>query len=607
MSGMNTEFDNNSNHHGGSHRETGSGSVPLVPTGIDPTRSESVPSVEPKEGRHASPARERLDAIERRGESRVHAPSRVRVLSIEGSDPIGGAGTMADMKTFTALGVFGYAAMTSVLAQNTRGVSSIVTMDPDFLLAQLDAVGGDADIDSIKIGMLGTRDLVSIVRGWLVRLEADYEHAGKKKPVVVLDPVMYAKSGDCLITSEARQALRTLIPLADIITPNLPELAFLSRTETSRPKRCGSDGHGSDGHGSRSTGPATPADMERWARDVCARYRIRVYAKAGAFALEGADDCTDILAEPVPPDRGGDGVRIIRMEGSAVRTSNVHGTGDTLSSSLAALRPQCRSWEETARRAKTWITGAIAAADRLHIGRGHGPVDFTWRHAPTGLSFSADFWNRVEPVRSRISSMEFIRCMVAGTLDPSDFSFYLHQDDLYLHDYTSLLALASARAHRIEERVFFGESASFGVQEGLGFHAGWYRDHGFDDSRAPMSEVTAAYIGHEHRMADTGSYGALIAAVMPCFWLYAAMGKELRAQVERAHVDMGAHPYAQWIDMYSDAGFLDRTVRELDICDRVAAGSSIEEYQLMMKSALLSAEHEYRFFEQGIERPAVGF
>ena len=170
---------------------------------------------------------EALARLEAAGEQAANKPSRLRVLSIEGSDPIGGAGTMADMKAFSAQGVFGYAAMTSVLAQNTQGVTSIVNMEPDFLVAQLNAVSDDAVIDAMKIGMLGTPELVDAVKGWLTALETQYQHDAIAKPVVVLDPVMYAKSGDALLTPQAEQALRTIVPMADIITPNVPELAAL--------------------------------------------------------------------------------------------------------------------------------------------------------------------------------------------------------------------------------------------------------------------------------------------------------------------------------------------------------------------------------------------
>lgn len=522
-------------------------------------------------------------------------PSRLRVLSIEGSDPIGGAGTMADMKAFTAQGVFGYAAMTSVLAQNTQGVMDIVNVEPSFLLAQLNAVSNDGDIDSMKIGMLGTPELVDTVHQWLSNLLEDYRAEGKARPTVVLDPVMYAKSGDRLLTAEAEQALASLIPLADIITPNALELAALDVMDARI--------HDCQSTKTEHVFPQAPLSyeaMEQLARSVADRFNVAVYAKGGALALNGEQECTDILA--VPTSENEEQPTVTRITDVAVSTSNVHGTGDTLSSTLAALRPQCTDWTESAKRAKGWMTGAIAAADNLHVGHGHGPIDFTWQHSPTGLSFTEDYWRHTKTIREQISTMPFLEQMLDGTLPLGDFSFYLHQDDLHLNDYTSLLALASSRAQDPHERTFFAEAASYGLEEGLSFHRQWYRDHGFAVGPEPMSETTAAYIGHEHRFANTGSYCALVAAVMPCYWIYSIIGQEMEHQIRERRIDLKAHPYGLWIGLYSDPSFASRTLEELRICDKLAASSDINDYNRMMDAALGSTEHEYRFFNQALSR-----
>lgn len=546
-------------------------------------------------------------------------PSRLRVLSIEGSDPIGGAGTMADMKAFTAQGVFGYAAMTSVLAQNTQGVTDIINVEPSFLLAQLKAVSDDADIDSMKIGMLGTPELVQTVRNWLVDLFKDYETNDKPRPTIVLDPVMYAKSGDRLLTDEAEQSLATLVPLADIITPNTMELAALASIAATE------DGNVSLAPNIPNTTPSAPQsyeDMAAMATTVASHFGVAVYAKGGGLALRGNKESTDILALPAlsststpasvsisdttsklnNANEAGTKPTITRIEGAAVPTQNVHGTGDTLSSTLAALRPQCDDWVTTAKRAKTWMTEAIAAADNLHIGHGHGPIDFTWQHSPTGLSFTEDYWRRTAGIRERIATMPFLEQMLDGSLPLDDFSYYLHQDDLYLTDYTSLLALASSRATDPHERAFFADAASYGLEEGLTFHKQWYREHGFTVGHEPMSETTAAYLGHEHRFTDTGSYSALVAVVMPCYWVYSIVGQEMERQIRERHINLNTHPYGIWIGMYADPGFASRTLEELRICDKLAAAASIDEYDQMMDAALGSTEHEYRFFNQALTR-----
>lgn len=623
------------------------------------------------------------------------SPTRARVLSIEGSDPIGGAGTMADMKAFTAHGVFGYAAMTCVCAQNTQGVTGIVNMEPAFLRDQLDSVADDGIIDSMKIGMLGTGEIVDTVRDWLSDLLADYEEKGLPRPWVVIDPVMYAKSGDALLTPDAEERLRTILPLADVITPNVPELAALA------------------GHAAI---PGTWDEAVELGRQVADDLGVAVYVKAGMFALNAAENaasaevagaegaagasgaegaaaedasaaarrlagtganpapaCDDALVIPASRDgadaavsaasgaavsrvnaapltleqheellertgertlrelggavagglrRVSDAVgipvrldaaekasrpraRVVVLPGRRVPTVNVHGTGDTLSATLAALRPQYATWEETALAAKRWMTQAIAASDGLEVGKGHGPVDFTWMAPPTARTFSDDYWNQVRPVRERIAGMPFIRRMLDGSLDLGDFSFYLHQDDLYLTDYSSLLALASSRADTLHDRAFFARCAAEGVDAEVSFHGRWFEEHGFSRDAQPMSVVTAAYIGHEHRVADMGDYGLLAAVVMPCFWLYGAIGLEFKRQAEEMRLDLDSHPYGAWIAQYSDTSFNTSVAQEIGVVNRLARLSTRAHYDAMMEAALVSSEHEYRFFNQGIDRPAL--
>lgn len=145
-------------------------------------------------------------------------PSRVRALSVAGTDPTGGAGVQADLKSFAAHGAYGMAVVTALVAQNTHGVRAVHVPDVAFLRAQLDAVGDDVTVDAVKLGMLGTREVVEEVAAWLRRT---------RPPVVVLDPVMVATSGDRLLDAGAEQAVRALVTQADLVTPNLPELGVL--------------------------------------------------------------------------------------------------------------------------------------------------------------------------------------------------------------------------------------------------------------------------------------------------------------------------------------------------------------------------------------------
>jgi hydroxymethylpyrimidine/phosphomethylpyrimidine kinase len=251
------------------------------------------------------------------------------VLTIAGTDPSGGAGIQADLKTFSALGGYGMSVVTAVVAQNTRGVRAIHAIPAAFIGEQLAAVFEDVRVDAVKTGMLGDADVIRTVAAAVRKYRPKY---------LVVDPVMVAKSGHRLLPADAVKALREdLLPLADIITPNLPEAADLLEDKEA----------------------TTLAEMQEQARRLRA-YGPAVLLKGGH--LEG-DECTDILL-----DR-----KIDEFSAPRVKTRNTHGTGCTLSSALATLRPSHEDWFSTVKEAKNYLTEALKAADRLDIGTGHGP------------------------------------------------------------------------------------------------------------------------------------------------------------------------------------------------------------------------------------------
>ena len=253
-------------------------------------------------------------------------------LSIAGSDPSGGAGIQADLKTFSALGAYGACVITAVTAQNTTGVYGVHEVPAAFVADQLRVLAEDVRVDAVKIGMLANAEITRTVAGFL------REHPTE---VVVLDPVMVATSGDLLLREDAVQAMRELIPLASVVTPNAPEAAALL-----------------------GVAPAETVDeLCDHARELVSRGAQRALVKGGH--LDTGPEVVDVLA-----DAGG--VELFRSP--RIPTENTHGTGCSLSSALAALRPVRASWPETVRDARSWLGAAIAAADTLEIGRGHGPV-----------------------------------------------------------------------------------------------------------------------------------------------------------------------------------------------------------------------------------------
>ena len=256
-----------------------------------------------------------------------------RVLSIAGTDPTGGAGIQADLKSIAANGGYGMAAVTALVAQNTRGVRSIHTPPVSFLAEQLDAVSDDVRIDAVKIGMLGAADVAATVTAWLDRV---------RPPVVVLDPVMVATSGDRLLDAAAEDAVRDLLHRVDLVTPNLPELAALLGTDEA----------------------GTWAEALDQARTLAARHRVLVLAKGGHLASD--DGSPDALVSADGP--------VAQVRTARVDTRNTHGTGCSLSSALATLHPRLGSWEDALTAAKTWLQEALQHADELQVGSGHGPI-----------------------------------------------------------------------------------------------------------------------------------------------------------------------------------------------------------------------------------------
>ncbi len=492
----------------------------------------------------------------------------VRVLSIAGSDPSGGAGIQADLKTFAAQGVYGMAAIASLTAQNTTGVRGVFSPPASFLAEQLDAISDDITVDAVKIGMLGSADNIAVVGRWL---------AAHRPPFVVLDPVMVATSGDRLLDADAEDALRALLPQADLLTPNVAELAALVGDE-----------------------PAQDLDEAiTQGKALASTTGSQVLVKGGHLDSSGADPGRQATDALVGPDGS---VTVVR--GRWVDTRNTHGTGCSLSSALAALRPQRDSWAAAAIDAKAWLTGALAGGVELGVGRGRGPVDHLHALFPASGStqpFSTSVWQLIEPIRAAIETMPFITALADGSLPWPNFRFYLAQDAWYLREYARCLARVAALAPDQDAQEFFARASAGALEAEMALHRTLLTAHGesLPDEASAASPITTAYLDHLHRCCATGSYAEAISSVLPCFWLYQHIGERLGAL--RA---AGEHPYAAWIDTYADPAFAELTVRAIAFSDRAARASSPAERQAMIAAFERSSRYEWMFFAQGTDTPA---
>jgi hydroxymethylpyrimidine/phosphomethylpyrimidine kinase len=254
------------------------------------------------------------------------------VLTIAGSDSGGGAGIQADLKTFSALGVYGASVITALTAQNTQGVQGVFPVTSEFVTAQCDSVFSDLRIDSVKCGMLANAEIIGAVAACLARYQP---------PVFVLDTVMVAKGGDALLVPEAVRALREiLLPLADIVTPNLPEAAALLGADIANDE----------------------VAMREQGHALLALGAKAVLMKGGHLKSGNSPDWlitpNEELCFTVP----------------RIETRHTHGTGCTLSAALAALRPQRADWKTTVQDAKSWLTQALMQASRLNVGHSIGPL-----------------------------------------------------------------------------------------------------------------------------------------------------------------------------------------------------------------------------------------
>lgn len=256
-----------------------------------------------------------------------------RALTIAGSDSGGGAGIQADLKTFTVLGVYGMSAITSITVQNTQGVYDVVDMPPHIVYEQIRVVVEDIGVDACKTGMLSNEEIILAVARAVRDLKIEK---------LVVDPVMRAKSGDPLLKSSARQALiKELVPLATLITPNIPEAEELCGFEIK-----------------------SLEDMERACKKIYSYGCGAVVVKGGHMEKEEAIDVFY------------DGSSFEYLRGRFIRTKNTHGTGCTFSSAITAYLAKGYELREALRKAKEYLQKAIEEA--LPLGKGHGPLNHMW-------------------------------------------------------------------------------------------------------------------------------------------------------------------------------------------------------------------------------------
>lgn len=520
-------------------------------------------------------------------------PARTpRVLAVAGTDPSGGAGTAADLKSIAAAGGYGMSVVTALVAQNTRGVRDIHHPPAAFLAQQLRAVGADVRIDAVKTGMLASEELIRTVAQWLDE---------NPVPYLVVDPVMVATSGDSLLAPGAEQAMIDFCRRADVVTPNIEELARL----TGRPRAADEQ--------------QALAQAAEWAAET----GVAVVVKTGHL------DSPRVTNTWVLPDGTSHPVLSTRLE-----STSTHGTGCSLSSALATRRAAGDGPAEALAWATAWLHESIAHGEALRVGTGHGPVDHFHRArrlqragestpwldpaalpavltapgeipmapgagsagtapvrpavAPAG-PWTAALWAAGEDLAREIDGSEFVRALVDGSLGEREFAFYLDQDAHYLRRYSRSLAALSAAASDPSAQEFWARGAS----SCLTVESALHRSRLGESRESEVSPVTSAYTDFLFATTLGEDRAVGTAAVLPCYWLYAQTGATLPAVPED-------HPYADWLETYRDPGFVTATQEALAQVEAELEAASPRARAQALRAFLLACRHELEFFDQAL-------
>lgn len=430
-------------------------------------------------------------------------------LTIAGSDSSGGAGIQADIKTMTMNGVYAMSAITALTAQNTTGVTGILESSPEFLRAQLDSVFTDIFPDAVKIGMVSSSELIKTI--------AEALKFYKAKNIVV-DPVMVSTSGARLINENAVATLtEELLPLALVVTPNIPEAEILSGVKINN-----------------------QGDMPNAAKIINEKYGCSVLLKGG----HDVNDANDLLF------MGENNFKW--FYGKRIDTRNTHGTGCTLSSAIAANLAKNFSLETSVERAKEYISGALGAM--LDLGKGCGPM----AHSFNLTGKFAENQGLIERLMASVSDVwpeynnhPFVKGIETGTLDKNKFKRYIIQDYLYLNEYSKVFAIGAAKSTNLETMKLFASVIEAIANVEMDIHKGYMGRLGVsedDIANAKRELENLSYTSYMLRVAYGEGEAEILAAILSCALSYEDIAKNMLKNNPNADKD---EFYGHWVSCYS--------------------------------------------------------
>ena len=462
----------------------------------------------------------------------------------------------------SAHGVYAMTAITALTAQNTTGVTDILESTPEFLAEQLDAVFTDIFPDAVKIGMVSSAALIRVIADKLTQYGAKH---------VVVDPVMVATSGSKLMQDEALGALKErLLPLAEVITPNIPEAEILSGMKIE-----------------------TVADMEAAAKKISESCRCAVLLKGG----HALNDANDLLYKDS---------RAEWFYGRRIDNPNTHGTGCTLSSAIASNLACGAELTEAVRRAKDYISGALAAM--LDLGKGRGPMnhlfdlksEFIREAAP---SVSERLRAAAAPVWEKCLNHPFVQGIGDGSLPVEKFQYFMLQDYLYLFEYAKVFAIGVTKAHSPEKMRMFARNVDQILGGEMNIHRAYMQRLGISEEQVCAARPAldnASYTSYMLSVAEAGGEAEIIASILACSWSYAEIGQKL-AQIPGA----AEHPfYGEWISGYAGEEYAAANQALIEEMNRLAEGASPERMQRLTEIFVNCSRYELGFWDMAWEMRA---
>ncbi|CAF2153605.1 unnamed protein product [Rotaria magnacalcarata] len=482
----------------------------------------------------------------------------INVLTIAGSDPSGGAGLQADLKTFASLHCYGMSIITALTAQNTCGVDSIHSLPSTFVRQQLESVFNDIRIDAIKLGMLEREEIINEVAQFLEEKGAD------TLPPLVVDPVIYAKSGDQIIDNNAITILKEkIIPFATLLTPNRQEACRL----------LGRDSVGVD-------------DLEEAAKEL-----IKLGPKAVVIKGGDARDCLVFQGQKNPIWIG--------ETKDWVDTPNVHGTGCTYAAAITSFLGRGDQLLTAVQKAKIYITEAIRAGATYEQGRGAGPVCHHW------LSIDRNFiqiaWLSISEIYNRIKQLLFLSEIADGTLQWKKFSFFIQQDHLFLLDRKVVCDLLLSRIINTNDELKLllkeiADSSELGAEN-------IFRKYNVTDKSAELHDKSMACMAYTNYLKNLAKNNNPIlftlVGLVPCALIYQKVGEYLKRKQQTESLPPTNQYYQVWIDTYSSEQRRQSIEKLLAMVNRLYSSTwSSNQHAELMKIFQKAAEYECEFWTE---------